>query len=363
MAEKVSVSCKTVAGRRHTRQLLEDKTELHDVGETQVTGHLRRRCAGGKQHPFGCLQTLDVQKFSQGASRFEAEQVAEIGLAEVQRGGTFGSRGETPALQTSRSDIVVQPPLQTGQQFLVLVLAGDELTFVETGAIIQQQLDEARNENTAVRVNGMMKLLADIVEIAQHALRLALRQVEGFLLAVAEEGVVIDMTVEGGAPQQVGMKSKQEAAIRQSIVPIHTEDLAGRKKYHRGMGKVIIAPPAATAIIHTILYQENGVEFKLHALFHHRFFPVQTDEGGLRMQCFTTQATVALAHSLYVQYVVMFHPALIFHCKGKQTNPPMITRITDLSTYISLIHTGHHTDKPTCSRQGKRTTSEYNKIG
>lgn len=125
MEEKVSVLRKTVLSGRHTRQLLKDERELHYVGKSQRAGHLRRRRAGHQQHLLGCFHALDVQIFRQGLPRLEAEQVAEVGFAEVEFLGTFGSCGKLPALHPPRSNIVVHLTLQPCQQVFVFILTGE----------------------------------------------------------------------------------------------------------------------------------------------------------------------------------------------------------------------------------------------
>ena len=84
-----------------------------------------------------------------------------------------------------------------------------------------------------------------------------------------------------------------------------------------------------------MLDQEDSVELELHALLHPRSLPVQRDEGGLRMPRLAPQATVALAHGLYVQHVVLlFHQIQIllrcfFIAKVRLSPLSQPTRITD----------------------------------
>ena len=127
---------------------------------------------------------------------------------------------------------------------------------------------------------------------------------------IRKESIILDVVLERGAEQQVGMECQEPALGGQRVLLAHTEDFARRKEYHRGHGIIIILPAATATTVRTILYQQDGIEFELYGiLFQFRLF--QIDKAHLRMQRLAAQTMTTFAHGLYVQcLIILFHSCL-----------------------------------------------------
>ena len=116
---------------------------------------------------------------------------------------------------------------------------------------------------------------------------------------IRKESIILDVVLERGAEQQVGMECQEPALGGQRVLLAHTEDFARRKEYHRGHRIIIILPAATATTVRTILYQQDGIEFELHGiLFQFRLF--QIDKAHLRMQRLAAQTMTTFAHGPYV---------------------------------------------------------------
>ena len=181
----------------------------------------------------------------------------------------------------------------------VFVLAGDKLPLIVTCAVVEHQFDVAGEDGTRVRIDRMVQLGFDMLEAAAYCRRFPLREVQRFLLAVGEEGIVADMAFQCRAEEEVGVESQQPALVGQRVVVAHPENLAGAEEDHRGVGKIVEAAPAAAASVRTILDKQDGVELELHGILRQAVF-AQVDQGGLRMEGLRAQAAVAFADGLQV---------------------------------------------------------------
>ena len=179
------------------------------------------------------------------------------------------------------------------------VLTGDELAFVVAGAIVEHQFDVAGEDGGSVGVDGVVELLFDVFETAGDGRRFALGEVEGFFLAVIEEGVVADVGFQRGAEEEVRVEGEQPAFAGESVVLIHAEDFAGGEENHGGIGEVVVFPSATRAAARAFLDEQDGIELEFDGIF---FQPVvfEVDERGLRVEGLRTQVPVALAHGFQV---------------------------------------------------------------
>ena len=304
---RVSAGPEAVLAGRHTREPLEEQAERLHARVAQPACHERRGVGRVLQQVLRHLQTFELEAFVGRLAGLELQQVFEVGSRESQFRGKRGGRGQPAALQPAGRQVGVEQPGGPAQECLVLVLAGDELTFVEPCAVVQQQLDVAGEDGARMGVDGVVQFLLDVLQAAGHRGSLALRQVQRLLLAVAEEGVVADVVVQRRAEQQVGVERQQPPFVGQGVVGGHAEDGSRCEEHHGGGGEVVVLPSAAVASVGALLDEQDGIELELHGVAP-QLRVLQVDERRLRMEGPASQAAVAVVYTFEVQCVV-----LIFH--------------------------------------------------
>ena len=113
------------------------------AGVAELSGDGGGGVAGFEEHPLGRFETLQLEVLIEGTAGLEPQQVVEIGDGEPQPGGTICGRGQEGITQPAGTDVVVEERVKLFEDGFIAVLAGDELPFVEAGAVVQHQLDVA----------------------------------------------------------------------------------------------------------------------------------------------------------------------------------------------------------------------------
>ena len=91
---------------------------------------------------------------------------------------------------------------------MVSILTGDELSFVEAQAIVEQQLDMVGNQPFAHPVHTVLQFLLNVLQAVDEGVSFPFREVQGFVHFIREERVFLDSASEVGAANQVGMKAQ-----------------------------------------------------------------------------------------------------------------------------------------------------------
>ena len=115
---------------------------------------------------------------------------------------------------------------------LGLVVACDELTVIETCAVIKERLDAVCDEVLAVTVYRMVQFILNLVEAIHDDLPFFHTKVQCLVCLVGKERIFTHYPPERCIPQQVGMEHKQVAIwLELHAVIFRTEHLSGRDKY------------------------------------------------------------------------------------------------------------------------------------
>ena len=80
-----------------------------------------------------------------------------------------------------RREIVVQQSFERTERILVLFFAGNELSVIETDAIVEQQLDGRSNNQVAVAICLVICLLIDFCQAVDDGLLLLLGEMQCFI--------------------------------------------------------------------------------------------------------------------------------------------------------------------------------------
>lgn len=105
------------------------------------------------------------------------------------------------------------------------ILTGDELSFVEAQAIVEQQLDVVGNQPFAHPVHTVLQFLLNVLQAVDEGVSFPFREVQGFVHFIREERVFLDSASEVGAANQVGMKAQR--------IALRLERIAGGRKSGR----------------------------------------------------------------------------------------------------------------------------------
>ena len=84
-------------------------------------------------------------------------------------------------LQLPGLNVLVQQYICLTDDRLVRLATCDELPFIETGAIIEQEFDMPCNQSFAVAVYGMFQFIADVLQAVYDFILFAQGQVESFI--------------------------------------------------------------------------------------------------------------------------------------------------------------------------------------
>lgn len=217
---------------------------------------------------------------------------------------TVLQRWQARCLHLISFEIIFQYLPEFDQQLLIGFATGDELAFVEAGAIIQQQLDVLGDDCFAVAIDGMQQFLPDVFEAFRHFLLLPGRDMEGFVGIVMEERIIRYVLPERCATDQIGMEGKHPAFGRQHILFAVAECLTRGEKQKRTARIVVIL--ASVLIIATLaLPEQDGVKPELDALLH-LLGVREVNDADQRMKRLLPQVAVALMDCSYL-YCFIFH--------------------------------------------------------
>ena len=126
------------------------------IFEPEFVGNLADRLAR-VEHPFlGQVDQLHLDMFLCRPARLFFNQVTEIVGRKMQFPGTVSHRRQSDLLGPVRNEVFVEHVFETHQNIAVHFVARNELPFVETHAVIEQQLDIHRDNRLAVTVDPML---------------------------------------------------------------------------------------------------------------------------------------------------------------------------------------------------------------
>ena len=137
--------------------------EMLRIFESEFVGNLADRLAR-VEHPFlGQVDQLHLDMFLCRPARLFFNQVTEIVGRKMQFPGTVSHRRQSDLLGPVRNEVFVEHVFETHQNIAVHFVARNELPFVETHTVIQQQFDVSHDELLAVFVNRMLQLDPDFM--------------------------------------------------------------------------------------------------------------------------------------------------------------------------------------------------------
>lgn len=122
------------------------------------------------------------------------EHIRQIGCRQLQIASEQFQIGHDASWQELwRSDVLVEQCVKPTEQIAIALFTCDELPLIEPRTVVEQQLYVAREDGGRMAVDLVMKFGFNVFKTASHRRCLSLRQVEGFLLAIGEERIVVDV--------------------------------------------------------------------------------------------------------------------------------------------------------------------------
>lgn len=86
-----------------------------------------------------------------------------------------------------RNEIVIQQGFERTERILVLFFAGNELSVIETDAIVEQQFDGRSDNQVTVAICLVICLLVDFCQTVDDGLLLLLGEVQRFIGGIGEK--------------------------------------------------------------------------------------------------------------------------------------------------------------------------------
>ena len=129
---------KTIFIRGDARDFLKKSRKTLHAGISEQCSYLTGGISIVQQQFFGKFKAFPLEVFVEIFTGFELQQVGEIIGRQSGLPGTPAGRRQMTVAEAAGQDMLFEERFCPTDHFLVRFLPGNELTFVEAGAIIQQ---------------------------------------------------------------------------------------------------------------------------------------------------------------------------------------------------------------------------------
>ena len=120
---------------------LEEAQEMLRILEAEHVGDLLHACLRLEQGVLRSFDYLELDVLSRGTACLRLHQISEIVGRKAYLVGEVLHRWQSVQLRHAGIPVVIEQPLETHEHVVVQFLARDELAFVETHAVVEQDLD------------------------------------------------------------------------------------------------------------------------------------------------------------------------------------------------------------------------------
>ena len=288
--------------RSNTLLLLEHAAEVLGILETEPVRHLR--------HGFtGCQSILgkpDDKPTDVVAGRISGgllDDITEIIGRQAQLVRTILHGRQTEGELQFVLEIVTKQTVETDENVGILHLAGQELPVVEPLAEVKHQFDVAHENGILELVRFLTQLVLYLAHERHKYVMLLIGHVQGLIDSIFKKGVILHVSFEREAMQQVRMEKQRPARNRHPFAVVFlASHLSGGHTQQRAFVVVIFA--AAIIQIHIGIVPEKK---RVHAVV------VQTMTYGghfgivhhsdQRMPHGATEITSVVIYISYFQYL------------------------------------------------------------
>ncbi len=238
--------------------LLEHPAEMLGILEAEAVGHLgdgfpRRKAVLGK---------LDDELADVAARRVPGrllDDIAEVVGRHTELVGTILHGGQAEGQLELVLEIVAEQAVEADEDVGVLYLSGDELAVVETLAEVERQFDITHEDGSLKLVRILAQFLPHLAHQRNEDVMFFVGHVQGFIHAVVEKRILLDVPFERETMQQVGMEQKRPTGNRHPLaIILFAANLSGSHAEQRTF--VIIVFAATIVQIHIgIVPQEQPI--------------------------------------------------------------------------------------------------------
>ena len=176
-------------------------------------------------------------------------------------------------------EIIVQELFEFRQGIPVFFFPCDELAFIKTHAIAEQQVDIHRDQRFAVLVYAVLQLYAYVLKTVYDSRPFLFRDVQRLAYGIGKKGVVLYAFPEGGSPDQVRMEQQAQDRLGYIVVQVSgIYTLARGETYDRSV-LLIVALTSVFDVAAFVQFQKNGIQsvVQLNMVKGFRCFPEVCD--------------------------------------------------------------------------------------
>lgn len=220
--------------------LLEHAVEVLRILVSQLIGNLADCLPASYNHFFGQVDDFVLDIFLRRLSGFLLHQISEIvGGEEHFVCEVFHGR-QSFGLRFVALEIVVYQCFEFHQDIFVGCRAGDELAFVETHAVVQQQFDVACNQTLAVLVDGALDFHLNLLQTVEEDFFLVFGQMQCLGRGIGKEGILLYSLSQRGAFYQVGVEQQAGGAGLHTFRHVDLSHLARGEAGYRAFLVIVI---------------------------------------------------------------------------------------------------------------------------
>ena len=159
-------------------------------------------------------------------------------------------------------------------------------------------------------VDGVLQLVADVVQAVEDRAPLLLREVERFAHLVGKKGVVADVAPQLRTAQQIGVEEERPAfGLAQLPVVLRAEDLSGCETDERSF-LIVVGLAAVDHVAALHVFEEDGIDAEGAQRGADGSHFREVDDADERMQRLAAQRVVVVEDVVY-SYDVVHHSVRI----------------------------------------------------
>ena len=150
---------------------------------------------------------------------------------------------------------------------VVQFLARDELAFVETHAVVEQDLDVRDDQRLREFVGRMLEFAGYLAHVVLYDQPLVNREVQGLIGGIGEEGVLPYLLRQRSAVQEIKVEQQGVGfGHGAALYALDADGPPGSEAYHSLVIVIILGLSIIDGAAHGLL-QEEGVETEGHPVF------------------------------------------------------------------------------------------------
>ena len=192
-----------------------------------------------------------------------------------------------------------------------------KLPGIETHAVVEQQLDVARNQTTAELVDGPLDFRRYLVKTAAEQCLLLVAEMQCLSRRVVEKRIVLDALPQRRAPYKVGME-KQSASFRfESRLHIDFDHLPRSETCDRAF-LIVVGLATVADVAAARLFQKQSIYAVVHCEMRGKTCGVgKVDNSHQRMACFQAEQTVVTVYRVDLKDFRIHKAESFCCCKNK----------------------------------------------